>query len=155
MATTTWTDAHKREGRRVLLHLASVYCSLDAEDSERLCLRLAGQKKTTASRDAFKAALKQATGYDHAVSRWLRRVCARAEGREVVEVETRYRVAFTNNGGERVHAWPAALGGPQNDRAGAREVVRTSVERGLKDARVLRWTRTRRRLTPAKNPGGS
>jgi hypothetical protein len=150
---TTWTEAHVNQAKSAFYRLAADYAVQGDHVDAFSCVCAVGEQETTATRHGFVSTLGFVRRIDAA--RILRRVCARAEGREVVEVETRWMVAFMNDTGERVRAWPAALGGPQNDRAGALEVVRTSVDRGLKDARVLRRVITRRRITPAKNLGGS
>ncbi len=135
----TWTIGHAHQAKAALGRLAA---EADAEGKDDLAASIRYTLRTddhTASIGAFVAALALHVDPRVDVERVLSRVCARAEGREVVEVETHWRV--------RRRDVPDLHYG--KDEVHARRIAALMPGR-----RVVRVTLTRRRILKAKKGGG-
>jgi hypothetical protein len=145
MVTTKkpWTAKHVNEAKAALYRLAADAAAKGDSEVARAIAAGITWSSTTATVGSFVAALALHLDPRVDAARILATVCARAEGRE----EVRYMVAWTNQDGARVHAWPGALGATRTGRDGAVEIVRRGV---LKDASVLRQTITRRTVRAQK-----
>ncbi len=153
MGTTKqpWTAKHVNEAKAALYRLGADYAAKGQHADAFSCVHVIGEQEATATYRGFVTAL----GFVRRIyaTRILRTVCARAEGREVVENETFFRVRFAD--GRYV---PENVDDDSSDAVAAdakRCVDRMhATEVAYRAGAPVRVTLTRRRILKAKKGGG-